>query len=367
MRILFVGSHRADKQFSILGFEHALERELGSRCPFETVYPGMGGQTKRMSKWARYAEKYIAFPRVLRSRAKDADIVHFCEKGSAINLPHVRDKVTLVTVHDFLAVQAAQGDFPGWTVGWSGRKFQRQIVRAVTGAKALACVSDTTRAAQRHFLPNFKGQVRTILNSMYKDFKRAGEKEIRDRLTGPYMPPFTNFFFHIGGNKPYKNRIGALNLFSQIKSNDPSLEWGLVMAGGPKTEELANFEQSAGLAGSVHWAVEPSDEQVEAYYSLAGALLFPSLAEGFGLPMIEAQSCGCPVFASNRGPMTEIGAGSAVYFDPTDPSDGASQVLAHMDNLGELTRLGYENVKRFAPKLMGDAYLDYYKDLMSRS
>ena len=85
--------------------------------------------------------------------------------------------------------------------------------------------------------------------------------------------------------------------------------------------------------------------------------------EGFGLPIIEAQASGCPVFTSDRAPMTEVGGGGAVYFDPTDP-DGAARVIA--GNLADRDRMveaGYSNVKRFAPDLMLDAYMDVYRRL----
>src|SRR5262245_40470357 len=107
MKVVFVGSHRRDGQFSIVGFEQALQRELGRVCDFQVVDPGMDYAGIEKSKWARYIEKYFVFPRDLRKAARDADLVHFCEKGAALNLRHVRDKSTLVTVHDYLAVQAA--------------------------------------------------------------------------------------------------------------------------------------------------------------------------------------------------------------------------------------------------------------------
>ncbi|MBS1724965.1 MAG: glycosyltransferase family 4 protein [Armatimonadetes bacterium] len=363
MHILFVGSHRADKQFSIMGFEQALARHLSGRCQFEVVFPAGGNRGRGASKWRRYAEKYIFFPRVLRKRAAQVDLVHFCEKGMGLNAPHVKRKPSLVTVHDFLAVEAAKGEMSGWEVSRSGQRYQALIVKGVMHASAIACVSETTMTAFRRHMPHFKGPARTILNGMYKEFRRVGEEQAQARIE---PLPWDEFFFHIGGNKPYKNRGGALQVFAEILRQDPSLPTGLVMAGAAKTEELRSMERDLGLTGRVQWILEPSDEQVEAYYSLATALIFPSWAEGFGLPIIEAQSCGCPVFASNRPPMTEVGESSVVYFDPSYPVESANQILSHMDNLDELRKRGSENVKRFDPQVMADKYLEYYCDLLQR-
>ena len=79
---------------------------------------------------------------------------------------------------------------------------------------------------------------------------------------------------------------------------------------------------------SVIEVVEPSDEDLRSLYSGAAALLFPSLYEGFGWPLIEAQSCGCPVITSNRSPMTEVAGSAALYIDPANESAAAALIAA---------------------------------------
>ena len=74
-----------------------------------------------------------------------------------------------------------------------------------------------------------------------------------------------------------------------------------------------------GLRDRVIELTNITNEDLRALYSKATALLFPSLREGFGWPIIEAQACGCPVFTSDRVPMTEVGGDAAIYLDPTDP------------------------------------------------
>lgn len=360
MRVLFVGSHRSDKQFSILGFESVLTRLLADRCHIERVFPGKDVADARESKWRRYADKYVFFPRLLRQRARGMDLVHFCEQGVGLNLMHVSSHKTLVTIHDFLALEAAKGEFPGWEVSRSGRKYQSWILSAVMQASGIACVSDTTRQGMNRHMYGYTGQVRTILNGMYKSFHR-----IEAGLAKSLLPKLDaeRFFFHVGGNKPYKNRAGVLRVFAELKKTVGAGEYGLVMAGGGPTAQLLSLSAELGLDKDVQWLTQPTDAQIEALYSLATALVFPSWAEGFGLPIIEAQSCGCPVFAANRPPMTEIGDRSVVYFDPAYPAEAAMQIATHLDSLDELATLGAENVKRFDPQLMADGYFDFYRAL----
>src|SRR5262249_13810640 len=157
-----------------------------------------------------------------------------------LNLPHVRHKRTLVTAHDFLAIQASRGDFPGWNVGWSGRRYQQMIVRAVQDASAIACVSETTRKAMRIYLSQFPGEIRTILNGMYRPYHRLDHEEAKARLGAKEAPKFEQFFLHVGGTKPYKNRVGVLKIFAELARQAPELKAGLVMAGGaPDPDMLA--------------------------------------------------------------------------------------------------------------------------------
>ena len=82
------------------------------------------------------------------------------------------------------------------------------------------------------------------------------------------------------------------------------------------------------------------------------------------MPIIEAQACGCPVFTSDRAPMTEVGGTAAVYFDPTQPEQ-AAQAIA--DNLGAAARMaaaGRQNVLNFATERMVDEYLELYTQIL---
>lgn len=364
MRVLFVGSHLSDKQYSIYGFEQALAAELQGRCEFRVVRPGHLHKAQDKSKWARYLDKYLVFPRILRRESSSYDIVHFCEKGMALNLPVVKGRPTLATIHDFMAVRSALGPDPEWRTGWKGRHLQRMILQSVRQATGVACVSDTTRQEMKTYLYGYKGQVETILNGSYKNYKRLEPHSAIQRLDPGLNITPRGYYMHIGGNKPYKNREGVLKIYKEILNLAPGSEHALVMCGSGKTDRLIEVERNLGLLGRVIWIKEPDDDVIEALYSLARALIFPSTNEGFGLPIVEAQSCGCPVFTTNRRPMTEIGGDAAVYFDCTDPLDGANQVLAHKENLAELSRKGLENAKRFDRKVMADKYLDFYEKLV---
>jgi glycosyltransferase involved in cell wall biosynthesis len=189
------------------------------------------------------------------------------------------------------------------------------------------------------------------------------------RLLALGVDPGRPYLLHVGGNQWYKNRLGVLRIFEAFCRDPRSEHLALVMAGKPFTEALMDFVRAHGLGERVITPGAVYEEDLRALYSRARALLFPSLHEGFGWPVIEAQACGCPVFASNRPPLTEIGGDAAIPIDPEDPSAAAAliaQRLADPDALSDVRQHGRRNAARFSAKAMAAGYLEAYRRAMER-
>jgi glycosyltransferase involved in cell wall biosynthesis len=123
------------------------------------------------------------------------------------------------------------------------------------------------------------------------------------------------------------------------------------------------------IARDVIPMIDVAADDLRALYSGAEVLLFPSLAEGFGWPIIEAQACGCRVAVSNRSPLTEIGGEAALYLDPDDPAAAAlaieSLFAENRADRRERIRRGLENAPRFSTVRMIRGYLAAYRSLTS--
>jgi glycosyltransferase involved in cell wall biosynthesis len=126
---------------------------------------------------------------------------------------------------------------------------------------------------------------------------------------------------------------------------------------------MRDFVHAGGLADKVVELQGVGNEDLGALYSSAVASLFPSLQEGFGWPIVEAQACGCPVFTSNRAPMTEVGGNAAVYFDPTQITSAADTIIQHLPRVQEMRQAGLENAKRFRTEAMIAGYVALYQTL----
>jgi len=171
------------------------------------------------------------------------------------------------------------------------------------------------------------------------------------------------YLFHVGGDHWYKNRAGVLRIFqalSKLLRAEGAPVPRLVMAGNALSQEMRDFVAANGLAASVIEIADPSNEELRSLYTGATALLFPSLYEGFGWPLIEAQSCGCPVITSNRPPMTEVAGDAALYIDPAEETTAAALIAANLDRLYLLRDAGFRNIQRFDAERIAEKYERFF-------
>jgi glycosyltransferase involved in cell wall biosynthesis len=129
----------------------------------------------------------------------------------------------------------------------------------------------------------------------------------------------------VGSLKPHKNLRLAVEAFRIIRPEFPGLK--LVIVG--RNEGLLTLEKDFAAAfrglpeGSVVLTGEVTSRELKNYYYHARLFVFPSLYEGFGLPILEAMSFGIPIAASSAGPIREVGGDAVGYFDPKDARDMA--------------------------------------------
>jgi glycosyltransferase involved in cell wall biosynthesis len=192
-----------------------------------------------------------------------------------------------------------------------------------------------------------------------------GRDEAIGRIRKLQIDPGGTFFLHVGGNQWYKNRVGVLRIFSSLRKLVPQQNPKLVMVGKPWTEEMRRFVSEKRLNDVAFELPGIRDEDLRALYSTAAMLLFPSLDEGFGWPIIEAQACGCPVLTSGRPPMDEVGGTAAVYVDPENPEAAAATAILALDKEADLRQASVENAARFSSSAMIEGYLACYQRVCS--
>jgi glycosyltransferase involved in cell wall biosynthesis len=315
-------------------------------------------------KWLGYIDKFGLFPANLKSAAKNVDIVHICDHSNAFYTRYLQHIPHVVTCHDLLGVRSALGEIPSNPMGWTGRRLQRMISKGLSRAQHIACVSDATRGDLLK-LPGIDAhRVSRVYNSLNYRYSPMSKDEAKSRIRKFGLDLDGPFLLHVGGNQWYKNRVGVLRIFSALAEFSKANPFRLAMVGKPWTHDMRQFVVENGMSGSVFELTGVENEDLRAFYSAATMMLFPSLYEGFGWPIVEAQACGCPVATSNRSPMNEIGGSATIYFDPEKPDSAAVILKQALNKATDMREPSIANAARFRCG-MTQAYLSLYEAVIS--
>jgi glycosyltransferase involved in cell wall biosynthesis len=286
----------------------------------------------RLAKWAGYVDQYLLFPahlgRAARSMPPDTLFV-FCDQALGPWMPLLRHRPHVVHVHDLLALRSALGDLPENTTRFTGRLYQRYIRRGFRSARHFISVSRKTRDDLHRFggvHPETSEVVYNGLNYPYAPLARA-EADHTLRAAG-FPEASAGVLLHVGGSQWYKNQRGVIALYARYAAevSKPLPLWCI----SPKPPAALQAALSRVPAnGRVAFFPGVDERTLQAAYSHAAALLFPSLAEGFGWPLIEAQACGCAVVTTDEPPMNEVAGDAAMYLPRLRLGDDLDAWAAH--------------------------------------
>jgi len=358
-----------------------LERELLARSyRVEVLSPKarlgfLPTSSKLVSKLMAACDKLLIFPMELRRavwrlRKSGPVVVHIIDPGYAMYTRHLQNVPNLVTVHDLMTLQAVRGEFPERQETRGTGVYQEMILSGLRKAGLLVAVSQMTRDTLVRLSGIPQSSIRVIYNAPhhpYAPMPQEAAAECMEREFSARGSSSLSFFLHVGINTWYKNREGVIRIFAACLAREPTLPHLLVMIGPPLPPELLELAGQLGIAERLIGMSGLSHDSLKAAYSIAEALIFPSWHEGFGWPIIEAQSCGCPVFTTNRPPMTEVGGDGVAVFDPSDPDSAAAVVLDGLRDREALRERGFANASRFKVSTMMEQYLEAYSSLAGQA
>jgi len=275
---------------------------LGAGLPGVEVHPVAFGGPGRLTAAARDTVWYLG---VLPFVAGGADVLH-CPTYRA---PVRCSTPVVVTVHD-LAVFRYPETFRRWT-----RTYSRAIVpKVVRAAARVIAVSDFTRRELVELLGVAEERIAVVPNAVEPVFVPGGPA-----AEGEYV-------LAVGTLEPRKNLARLAEAAGRL-----GVELRVVGARGWGRVELP---------GAVQWLGELPDEELAALYRGARCFAYPSLYEGFGIPILEAMACGCPVVTSAGGACEEVAGGAAVLVDPLDVASIADGLERARDGAAGIERAG---------------------------
>jgi len=327
------------------------------------------------SKFVGYFDKFVLFPQRVRRRLrreKRADVVHILDHANAVYGPLFSGRPLLATCHDLLQIRAARGEFTEHQVSTLGRRYQSWILENIGRLPHVVVPSKESAVHLRRLTPLPPDRITVIPMSLNHPYRRTAPaaarlvvgRMLRERNLPPGLLEHAGrgFILNVGGGQWYKNRAGLIELYAELRRRlvpPPRL----LLVGKPLSGELSHRAARLDLTEDVIQVSNVSEAQLQALYSLAEALIFPSLYEGFGWPVAEAQACGCPVFTSNRAPMTEVGGDGGAYIDPENPREAAHQIAEAWSRRPELAARGLARAPEWNQSLMIDRYVETYARL----
>jgi len=277
----------------------------------------------RLAKWAGYVDQYLLFPLLVRVRLlrrSPGTLYVFCDQALGPWVPLVKHLPHVVHAHDLLALRSALGLIPQNPTSSTGRIYQRYIRHGFQQARHFISVSKRTQddlLAHGHVQPDSSHIVYNGLNHPYQ--RLPGEQARQVLAQAGMLPGPEGMILHVGGGQWYKNTAGVLELYAAYARRHarPLPLW--MVSPQPSSPQVLAAWAAVPPQGQVCFFQGISNEVMAAAYSVAAAFLFPSLAEGFGWPIVEAQACGCPVLTSDDAPMNEIGGPEAHYLPLLQP------------------------------------------------
>ncbi len=216
--------------------------------------------------------------------------------------------------------------FPETHSGWKARGMASLVPLAARRSRRILTISQSVKDDVVSFLdfPEERVDVTLLGPGMDPSVLPLPEADLRALLKAGDSP----LLLSVSARRPHKNLPRLLAAFARIAPDHPGL---LVLPGYAtgREDELATLAESLGIAHRVRFLGWVEDSVLEGLYRASTLLAFPSLAEGFGLPVLEAMSRGLPVACSRTSSLPEVGGDAVAYFDPESIEDMAS-TLGHL-------------------------------------
>jgi glycosyltransferase involved in cell wall biosynthesis len=251
-------------------------------------------------------------------------------------------KPLVFTVHDLTMLRC-----PEFYDRLVRMRLEQTIRPAIKKASVLICISEFVRQELQEEFRISDDRVAVVHHGVNPAFKSVvGARERVRKVLGIDRP----FLLFVGQMKLRKNILRILEAFARMRERRVDIALVLVGRRGHTSEGMDELIAHHGLAPHLFELGHVDDVLLPSLYSAAYGLVFPSLNEGFGLPVLEAMACGTPVLTSNTSALPEIAGDAALLVDPTSVeaiTDGLNRLLDDTCLRSELIEAGYIRSRQF--------------------
>lgn len=269
----------------------------------------------------------------------DCDIVHATEFLSfdvGLKVPQV------LTVHDLTMAK-----FPSHKGQKQAQRHTNMLRKACQHADAIISISQATKNDIVEYFHIAPKKIQTIPLGCSKIFKKILDK----RKISQYLKKFQisdPYILFVGTIEPRKNVENIIKAFEEISKNEIGSDYTLVLAGkiGWNSEKILKTYNKSEIKDRIKFIHGATDEDLLYLYNGATLFCFPSIYEGFGLPVLEAQKCGVPVVTSDVSSLPEVAGNAALYVDPGNYKDIADKINTVIQNEKIMKQMQWESLKQ---------------------
>jgi glycosyltransferase involved in cell wall biosynthesis len=277
-------------------------------------------------------------------------------------LPPLHGVPTVLTVHDmiFKRFPEHQKRLNYWYLNATMPLYCRRAGAIIT----------VSQSSKRDIVADYGIQpdkITVIYEAASPEFRPASPKAL-DEARRKYGLP-ERFLIHVGTIEPRKNLTRLVEALQCLREEDLMVPLLVVGGKGWLFDDFFRRLEELQVADAVHFSGYVPAADLPVLYSAATAAAIPSVYEGFGLPVLEAMSCGTPVIASSTSSLPELGGSAARYFDPYDVRDMAGCIRRVWSSEGlrnEMRREGLEQAARFSWQRAARETWDVYRRLLER-
>jgi len=242
--------------------------------------------------------------------------------------------------------------------------FQRAIRGAVKKADYLLAISQDTKKALIHEMRVRPEKIFTVHEGVKEGLCPSGEEACR--VKQKYQ--LSDYFLSIGAINTRKNHNRLIEAFYELKVKR-GITQHLVLAGdeGNESQSIRTMIDKLRLNEQVHILGYVPDDDLCGLYSGADIFVVPSLHEGFGLPVIEAMTCGTPVCVSRVGSLPEVAGDAALYFDPCNSDEMAEQIYLAISNSilrSTMIQKGFAHASQFTWEKTAEKTMNAYRSVV---
>jgi glycosyltransferase involved in cell wall biosynthesis len=310
----------------------------------------------------RYVARYLFYPQRLRREARRADLVHILDHSYAHLLPRAGRRPVVVTVHDLMPVIVLRSESDGWR-GRVRHRFLRQTLKALRQARTYIVGTEWLRRELATWLGDER-RIRVVPFGVDRSFfveSPTGRERARERWR---LPEDAFVVLHVGSTVDRKNVPLVLQTVARLRAETDAY---LLQVGGRFTPEQEELIERLALHPYVRSVPAADDATLRRAYRAADVLLFPSLYEGFGFPVLEAFATGVPVVTSGAGGLKEVGGEATVVVEGRDATayvDAIRKLAEDEDRRELLVERGRARARSFTWQKTAQSTAANYRELL---